>query len=62
MVCDLIKGCVLFCCELVGGFKVVYFVDFGDLGNIILFLDEIMDMDGIFFVYKYELKGILSVE
>lgn len=65
MACDLTKGRALPCRESVGGIKAVYFVDFGDLGDITLVSqtdDTISDMDGTFSAYKYELKGNSSVE
>ncbi len=65
MACDLTKGRALPCRESVGGIKAVYFVDFGDLGDITLTSatdDTISDMDGTFDAYKYELKGASSVE
>jgi hypothetical protein len=65
MACDLTKGRALPCRESVGGLKAVYFVDFGDLGDVTLTSnadDTISDMDGTFDAYKYELKGTSSVE
>jgi len=65
MACDLTKGRALPCRESVGGLKAVYFVDFGDLGDVTLTSDTddtISDMDGTFSAYKYELKGTSSVE
>ena len=65
MACDLTKGRALPCRESVGGLKAVYFVDFGDLGDVTLTSttdDTISNMDGTFDAYKYELKGTSSVE
>ena len=65
MACDLTKGRALPCRESVGGIKAVYFVDFGDLGDVTLTSntdDTISNMDGTFDAYKYELKGTSSVE
>ena len=65
MACDLTKGRALPCRESVGGLKAVYFVDFGDLGDVTLTSntdDTISDMDGTFSAYKYALKGTSSVE
>ena len=65
MACDLTKGRALPCRESVGGIKAVYFVDFGDLGDVTLTSatdDTISNMDGTFDAYKYELQGASSVE
>ncbi|MCP4596791.1 hypothetical protein, partial [Neptuniibacter sp.] len=65
MACDLTKGRALPCRESVGGLKAVYFVDFGDLGDVTLTSDTddtISDMDGTFDAFKYVLKGTSSVE
>lgn len=64
MACDLTKGRVEPCKDVVGGLKAVYFVDFGDLGNISEegTNDEITDMDGTFTAYKYDLRGNSSFE
>src|SRR5210317_1278246 len=65
MACDLTKGRALPCRESVGGLRAVYFVDFGDLGDVTLTSDTddtVTDMTGTFSAYKYELKGTSSVE
>jgi len=69
MACDLTKGRVEPCKDVVGGLKAVYFVDFGDLGTIsendddnIAGNNTITDMSGTFTAYKYDLKGNSSFE
>lgn len=62
MACILTKGRNLQCKDSLGGLLAVYFVDFGDLGNVTITDDEITDMDGTFSAYKYEIKGTSSFE
>lgn len=69
MACDLTKGRVEPCKDVVGGLKAVYFVDFGDLGAIsendddaVAGNNNITDMGGTFTAYKYDLKGNSSFE
>ena len=63
MACDLTKGRVEPCKDVVGGLKAVYFVDYGDLGSVTTGADDtITDIDGTFTAYKYDLKGNSSFE
>ena len=69
MACDLTKGRVEPCKDVVGGLKAIYFVDYGDLGTISENDDDhadgnnnITDLSGTFNAYKYELKGNSSFE
>ena len=63
MACDLTKGRVEPCKDVVGGIKHVYFTDFGDFGTVTQDADDqITDMTGTFTAYKYELKGNSSFE
>lgn len=74
MACDLTKGRVEPCKDVVGGLKAVYFVDFGGLGTISENDDDhadgnnnISDLGGIgdpatLTAYKYDLKGNSSFE
>jgi hypothetical protein len=63
MACDLTKGRVEPCKDVVGGIKHVYFTDFGDFGVVTQDADDqITDMTGTFVAYKYELKGNSSFE
>ena len=62
MACDLNKGRIEPCKDVVGGLKAVYFTDFGKYGTVVQTDDEITDMDGTFTAYKYELKGNSSFE
>lgn len=63
MACDLTKGRVEPCKDVVGGIKNVYFTDFGDFGTVTQDADDqITDMTGTFVAYKYELKGNSSFE
>ena len=62
MACDLTKGRAVPCKDVVGGIRAVYFVDFGDLGEITLVDDEITNIVGTFDAYEYEVKGNSSFE
>ena len=62
MACDLTKGRLEPCKDVVGGLKAVYFTDFGDLGTVTKVDDEITDLSGTFVAYKYDLKGGSSFE
>ena len=62
MACELTKGRIEPCKDVVGGLKAVYFTDFGDYGTVSQTDDEITDMDGTFTAWKYELKGNSSFE
>ena len=69
MACDLTKGRVEPCKDVVGGLKAIYFIDYGDLGTIsendddaIAGDNNITDMDGTFTAYKYDVKGNSSFE
>jgi len=65
MACGLTKGRKEPCKDVVGGIKNVYFVDFGDLGNVTED-DEITNMTGDssnnLTAFKYEVKGNSSFE
>ena len=62
MACDLTKGRLVPCKDVVGGIRAVYFVDFGDLGTITLTNDEITNISGTFSAYQYLVKGNSSFE
>lgn len=62
MACDLTKGRKEPCKDVVGGLRAIYFVDYGDLGTVTQTDDEITDLSGTFYAYKYELKGGSSFE
>ena len=62
MACDLTKGRLEPCKDVVGGLKAVYFTDFGDLGTVTKVDDEITVLSGTFSAYKYDLKGGSSFE
>ena len=62
MACDLTKGRLVPCKDVVGGIRAVYFVDFGDLGTITLTNDEITNISGTFSAYQYLVKGNRSFE
>ena len=62
MACDLTKGRLEPCKDVVGGLKAVYFTDFGDLGTATKVDDEITVLSGTFSAYKYDLKGGSSFE
>ena len=62
MACNLTKGRLEPCKDVVGGLKAVYFTDFGDLGTVTKVDDEITDLSGTFVAYKYDLKGGSSFE
>jgi len=59
MACDLTKGRLVPCKDVVGGIRAVYFVDYGDLGTITLTADEITNISGTFSAYQYLVKGNL---
>ena len=44
MACNLTKGRLEPCKDVVGGLKAVYFTDFGDLGTVTKVDDEITDL------------------
>lgn len=60
MACILDSGRTRPCKDAVGGLRKVYFVDFGDLGNVTLTDDEITEIDGVFTYYEYDIKGTES--
>jgi hypothetical protein len=62
MACDLTKGRKEPCKDVVGGLRAIYFIDYGDLGTVTQTDDEITDLSGTFFAYKYELRGNSSFE
>lgn len=62
MACNLTKGRLEPCKDVVGGLKAVYFTDFGDLGTVTKVDDSISDLSGTFVAYKYDLKGGSSFE
>ena len=62
MACNLTKGRLEPCKDVVGGLKAVYFTDFGDLGTVTKVDDEITVLSGTFTAYKYDLKGGSSFE
>ena len=62
MACNLTKGRLEPCKDVVGGLKSVYFTDFGDLGTVTKVDDEVTDLSGTFVAYKYALKGGSSFE
>lgn len=58
MACDLTLGRIEDCKSSVGGIDAIYFVNFGDLGNVTLGTDdEITDADGTFSAFKYAVKS-----
>jgi len=63
MACDLTKGRIEPCKDVVGGIKAVYFIDYGD---ITIAYDstntDVIDDLGAVTAYKYELKGNSSFE
>jgi len=62
MSCDLSAGRNVPCRDSVGSIHAVYFIDFGDLGTVSLTSDEVTDVSGTFFAYKYLVKGANSLE
>ena len=62
MACDLTRGRLLSCKDQIGGIVRVYFVDYGDLGDVTLVDDEITTLSGTFNAYQYDLKGTNSLE
>jgi hypothetical protein len=62
MACDLSAGRNVACKDVTGGIFAVYFVDYGDLGDITLTADEVTDVSGTFSAYKYLVKGANSLE
>lgn len=62
MACNLTKGRITPCRDVVGGIAEVYFVDFGGLGTLTLDAsDVITDASGTFNAYRYQLKGTSSM-
>ena len=62
MACNLTKGRITPCRDVVGGIHEVYFVDFGGLGTLTLDAsDVITDASGTFNAYRYQLKGNSSM-
>lgn len=58
MACDLTRGRLEGCKKSVGGILKVFFVNYGDLGEITYGLDEqIQTIAGTFNAYEYELKS-----
>jgi hypothetical protein len=62
MACDLTRGRLLSCKDQIGGIVRVYFIDYGDLGDVTLVDDEITTLSGTFNAYQYDLKGTNSLE
>ena len=63
MACDLTKGRIEPCKDVVGGIKNVYFIDFGDITiSYDLTNTDVIDDLGAVTAYKYELKGNSSFE
>ena len=61
MACILTSGRLKSCKDAVGGIRKLYFVDFGDLGNVTLGTDdEITEIDGTFTYYEYDVKNTQS--
>lgn len=63
MACDLTKGRIEPCKDVVGGIKAVYFIDYGDITIAYdsVDTDSVEDL-GAVTAYKYELKGNSSFE
>ena len=58
MACDLTLGRIEDCKSSVGGIDAIYFVNFGDMGNVTLGTeDEVTDADGTFSAFKYAVKS-----
>tara|TARA_R110002012_G_scaffold54293_3_gene139325 strand:- start:191 stop:742 length:552 start_codon:yes stop_codon:yes gene_type:complete len=57
MACILTGGRLKPCKDAVGGIRKLYFVDFGDLGDVTLTDDEITEIAGVFNYYEYDVKG-----
>ena len=58
MACDLTLGRNEDCKSSLGGIDAIYFVNFGEMGNITLGTDdEVTDADGTFSAYKYTVKS-----
>lgn len=62
MACDLTAGRKVPCKDVVGGINRVWFVDFGDLGNLTFADDELTNATGTFSAYQYDVKGANSLE
>ena len=68
MSCDISKGRIVPCKDVVGGLKSVIFVNYGDLGTITLTADDSISSisgtasGGSFSGYEYDLKGNSSFE
>jgi len=57
MACILTTGRSKPCKDAVGGIRKLYFVDFGQLGEVTEVEDEITEIDGTFTYYEYDVKG-----
>ena len=63
MACELTKGRIEPCKDVVGGIKEVYFIDYGDIAISYDLTDtDVIDDLGAVTAYKYELKGNSSFE
>lgn len=63
MACDITLGRLEGCKDKIGGIDAVYFINYGDMGNLTFgTAGELTDADGTFSAYKYELKGTNSLE
>ena len=58
MACDLTLGRNEECKSNIGGIDAIYFVNFGEMGNITVGTDDdVTDADGTFSAYKYSVKS-----
>ena len=57
MACDLTLGFDEGCVSNVGGIEAIYFVNFGNLGEVTLTNDEITNLGGTFSAFKYLVKS-----
>lgn len=57
MSCLVIKGCIEFCKDMLGGIKVLYFVNFVEVDGVFIVIgSEVIVIDVVFIiVYKYEI-------
>ena len=62
MACILTDGRTRPCSDAVGGIRKLHFVDYGDLGDVTITDDEIVDAAGTFTYYTYDVKGNSSLE
>ena len=61
MSCILTSGRAKTCKDAVGGIKKLYFVDYGDLGDVTLGTDDdITEISGTFTYYEYDIKNTES--